>query len=194
MLWDDEYSQLGIAVRVSDQQGLDNIEKVRLAVLVEGMENTYWAMGREPLAFPTGDPGSVLLSDDGTHGDQVAGDGIFTFDAIATRKGGREEGGFNTWYLHYALPNDVGIRIIAYDVDGNSTIADTSLTIADCSQAELIIDTDVTGELIVCAQNQIILSGIAVKPGAELHLNAPNVTLGLNTRVETGALMTVGAM
>ena len=59
---------------------------------------------------------------------EVAGDGIFTFDAVATRKGDYE--GFNTWYSHFTLPHDVGIRIIAKDKDYNYTIADTRLTIA----------------------------------------------------------------
>lgn len=117
------------AVTVTDSQGLANIDWVRLAVLVDGAEEPPFAMGREPLAFPTGDAGGTYLYDDGTHGDETAGDGIFTFDAIATRKGDYE--GFNTWYTHYGLPHPVGIRIIAKDVDHNYTIADTTLTITE---------------------------------------------------------------
>jgi hypothetical protein len=113
---------------VTDAQGLANIDHVIMAVLVDGREAPPWPMGREPLAFPTGDLGSTYLFDDGTHGDEEAGDGIFTFDAVATRKGDYD--GFNTWYTHFTLPHDVGIRIIAKDKDGNYTIADTRLPIA----------------------------------------------------------------
>ncbi|MHC1725832.1 MAG: choice-of-anchor X domain-containing protein [Syntrophobacteraceae bacterium] len=120
---------VAFTARVTDAQGLDNIAWVNLSVLVEGREQPSWPMGRVPLAFPSGDPGSTPMYDDGTHGDAVAGDGIFTFDAVATRKGDYE--GFNTWYNHFTLPHDVGIRIIAKDKDENYTIADTRLTITD---------------------------------------------------------------
>jgi hypothetical protein len=119
---------VAFTAQVTDAQGLSNIDWVNLSVLVDGREEPPWPMGREPLAFPTGDPGATLMYDDGTHGDAVAGDGIFTFDAVATRKGDYE--GFNTWYSHFSLPHDVGIRIIAKDKDENFTIADTRLTIA----------------------------------------------------------------
>lgn len=114
--------------QVADAQGLSNIDWVNLSVLVDGREAPPWSMGRVPLAFPAGDPGSTRLYDDGTHGDAVVGDGIFTFDAVATRKGDYE--GFNTWYSHFSLPHDVGIRIIVKDKDQNYTIADTRLTVA----------------------------------------------------------------
>jgi hypothetical protein len=127
-----DYDDVTISVRVTitDLQGIGNIDWVRLTPLVEGQEEPAWAMGREPLAFPEGDPGSTLLYDDGTNGDVTAGDGIFSFDSIATRKGDRQEGGFNTWYQHYALPAPVGIRIIVKDNDNNYTIADTQLVIS----------------------------------------------------------------
>lgn len=115
--------------RVTDAQGLDNIAWVNLSVLIEGREQPSWPMGRAPLAFPSGDPGSTLMYDDGTHGDAAASDGVFTFNAVATRKG--DYAGFNTWYNHFTLPHDVGIRIIAKDKDENYTIADTRLTITD---------------------------------------------------------------
>lgn len=194
VLWDNDASRLTVNVNIADQQGLNTIEKVILTVLVDGMESTYWPMGREPLAFPTGDPGSTFLYDDGTHGDLVADDGVFSFDAIATRKGDRDENGFNTWYFHHTLPNDVGVRIIAYDLDGNSTIADSTLTIADCAQAEKILGTDINGQLIVCATDKITLAGIAIRAGAEVHLNASSVVFDPSTHVEKGATLTVGAM
>lgn len=128
VLLDYENSTIGVRVMVTDPQGTGNIEWVKLTPLVEGQEEPSWAMGREPLAFPTGDPGSTLLYDDGTHGDATAGDGIFSFDSIATRKGDYE--GFNTWYKHYSLPAPVGIRIIVKDKDNNYAIADTQFVIS----------------------------------------------------------------
>lgn len=191
VLWDDD-TQLSVTVNVSDNQGLENVEKVRLAVLVEGMENTHWPMGREPLAFPDGDPGSTLLYDDGTHGDLTEGDGVFSFDAIATRKGDRDEDGFNTWYFHYTLPNDVGIRILAHDLDGNSTIADTKLTIVDCTTEEKSIGQDVDGDLMLCVGDRITLGpNITVKRNSNVYLRAGNVVFGFNTSVEKGAVLSI---
>lgn len=105
---------------------LVNIDSVTLAVLADGVEEPIWSMPREPLAFPTGDPGATWLYDDGTNGDVAAADGVFSFGAIATRKG---DPSWNTWYTHYTLPYPVGIRIVAEDVDGNAAIADTVLWI-----------------------------------------------------------------
>ncbi len=122
---------LSARVTLTDPQGLNNIDWVRLVPLVEGQEEPPWAMGREPLAFPSGDSGSTLLYDDATHGDEIAGDGVYTFDSIATRKGDREgEHAFNTWYQHYSLPSPVGVRIITKDTDNNYSIADTQLVIS----------------------------------------------------------------
>ncbi len=132
-LWHDASAQIGVTVDVSDSQGLATVVGVRLVVLVEGIEEPEWSMPREPLAFPDGDSGSTILSDDGSNGDVIAGDGVFTFDAIATRKG--DTTSFNTWYTHYSLPHDVGIRIIAEDADGNFTIADTTLWITSENSA-----------------------------------------------------------
>ncbi len=134
VLPDIEDATIGVRVTITDLQGIDNIDWVRLTPLVEGQEEPAWAMGREPLAFPTGDPGSTLLYDDGTHGDETEGDGIFSFDSIATRKGGREEGEWNTWYRHYTLPAPVGIRIIVKDKDNNYAIADTELVISKTTE------------------------------------------------------------
>ncbi|MBW1646454.1 MAG: hypothetical protein JRJ56_09105 [Deltaproteobacteria bacterium] len=131
VLLDREGSTVAVRVRVSDPQGLGNLDWVRLLPLVAGQETTPWPMGREPLAFPTGDAGSTRLYDDGTHGDQVAGDGIYTFDRIATRKGDRGPEGWNSWYRHYSLPADLGIRIVVKDRDHNFALADTVLRLSD---------------------------------------------------------------
>ncbi len=138
VLLDIEDVTIGVRVTITDPQDIDNIDWVRLTPLVEGQESPAWAMGREPLAFPTGDPGSTLLYDDGTHGDETEGDGIFSFDSIATRKGDRQEGGFNTWYRHYTLPAPVGIRIIVKDKDNNYAIADTQLVISKTPIAPML--------------------------------------------------------
>jgi len=126
-LYHQDGVKIAVQVRITDPQGTGNIEWAKLTPLVEGQETPPWSMGREPLAFPTGDAGSTLLYDDGTHGDVTPDDGFFTFDSIATRKGDYD--GFNTWYNHYTLPAKVGIRIIVKDNDNNYAIADTELTI-----------------------------------------------------------------
>ncbi len=126
-------SRIKVKSHISDMQGLDNIEWVVLVPLVEGREYPDWPMGRVPLAFPTGDPGSVVLRDDGTAGDITAGDGIFSYNQVATRKGDYD--GFNTWYTHYELPAEVGIRVIVKDIDDNYGIADTNLMITNDAPA-----------------------------------------------------------
>ncbi len=129
-LLDQDGVTIAVQVKINDPQGIQNIDWVILSPLVEGQENPAWPMPSGPLAFPTGDSGSTYLYDDGTHGDAIAGDEIFSFDSIATRKGDRDgEGAFNTWYQHYPLPAEAGIRIIVKDEDNNYTLADTVLTI-----------------------------------------------------------------
>lgn len=130
-LLDQEEVTISVQVTVGDSQGRDNIDWVTLLPLKEGQEKPPWSMGREPIAFPSGDPGSTRLYDDGTHGDALAHDGIYTFDSIATRKGNRDGDSWNTWYQHYTLPADLGIRVVVKDLDNNYTIADTTLRITD---------------------------------------------------------------
>ncbi|MBF0258657.1 MAG: hypothetical protein HQK62_07450 [Desulfamplus sp.] len=130
-LLDQDGVTIAAQVKISDPQGNDNIDRVTLLPLIEGQEKPSWAMGRVPLSFPSGDPGSTRLYDDGTHGDATANDGIYTFDSIATRKGDRDSDGWNTWYQHYELPSDLGIRIVIMDKDNNYTIADSTLRITD---------------------------------------------------------------
>ena len=144
LLHEDDVT-ITVEVAVGDLQGLGTLEWVQLCILVDGRESPDYPMVRAPLAFPADDPGSTLLYDDGTHGDQVAGDGIYMFDAIATRKGDYD--GWNTWYSHVTLPEDVGIRIIARDEDGNYCIADTLLTITDTMQPTCEGDFDHDGDV-----------------------------------------------
>lgn len=137
---DQDGVAIGVQVAITDPQGIGTLAWVRLLPLVEGQEYPSWYMGREPLAFPSGDPGSTALYDDGTHGDVLAGDGIYSFDSIATRKTIREgEYASNTWYQHYTLPSPVGIRIIAKDEDNNYVIADTELMISDVAVNQVIL-------------------------------------------------------
>jgi hypothetical protein len=139
-LLDDPEARIGIRVTIVDDKGPANIERVLMEPIIEGRESPDWAMGREPLAYPAGYPGGdfgwSLLYDDGTHGDAVAGDGVFSLDSIATRQSGRGEGDWNTWYQHVTLPASLGIRIIAKDGDGNYGIADTQLLITETPNSE----------------------------------------------------------
>lgn len=126
----DDKMQIAVEAAISDEQGLENIESVILRILVEGREQTDWIMARPPLAFPDTDYSHTLLYDDGTNGDAVAGDGIYSFDAIRTR-------GYSEWFDHYTPPSDIGVRIIVKDVDENYAIADTVLTITDQPRGDL---------------------------------------------------------
>jgi hypothetical protein len=142
-LLDLENESIAVQVKVYHPNGINQIDSVILLPLIEGQESPAWTMGRGPLAFPSGDPGSVRLYDDGTHGDIIAGDGIYTFDRIATRKNERQEGGWNTWYSHYTLPADVGIRVVVKDLDNNYAVADTVLSITD-DPNDLLQTPDIT--------------------------------------------------
>ncbi len=139
-LWHDASAQIGIEVDISDAQGVSNVEWVRLDVLVEGFEEPDFYMPRLPLAFPATDGDWTLLHDDGTHGDVTAGDGTFTHDAIATRKGSYDD--WNTWFTNFSLPHDVGIRIVVKDLDGNYTTADTNLWISAINEDPTHIFSD----------------------------------------------------
>ena len=119
----DGTTTVTVYAKVSDAQGLDNIEWVKMHTLVEGVEYVDWKLFNpawsttEPLFY------NATLYDDGTHGDKTAGDGIFTNNTLRTR-------GDSGFYNRYTLPNDVGIRVVAKDVDSNYAIADTSLSVA----------------------------------------------------------------
>lgn len=119
----DGTTTVTVYAKVSDAQGLDNIEWVKMRTLVEGVEYVDWKLfnpgwsNTEPLFY------NPVLYDDGTHGDKTAGDGIFTNNTLKTR-------GDSGFYDHYTLPQDVGIRVVAKDVDSNYVIADTNLSVA----------------------------------------------------------------
>lgn len=168
-----------ITATVSDAQGRNTLDWVNLSTLVEGREQPTWSMGRVPLAFPSGDPGSTRMYDDGTHGDVTANDGVFTFNEVATRKG--DYSGFNTWYSHFSLPHDVGLRIIAKDKDENYTIADTLLKIAYISAAPQSLNLG-TGQV-----SHITIFGI----GSTFTVQSSNPTVA--TATINGAQVTVSS-
>jgi hypothetical protein len=64
------------------------------------------------------------MYDDGTHGDLVAGDGIYTNDTIRTNP-------TCNFYERFTLPKEVGVRIVARDEDHNYVLADTCLTVVN---------------------------------------------------------------
>ncbi len=167
-------STIAISVNVNDPQGLSDIESVRIETLVEGLEEPEFYMGREPLAFPTGDPGGTLLYDDGTHGDTTAGDGIFSFDAIATRKGGYDGPyAYNTFYTQFSLPHNVGVRIVAKDKSQNYAIVDVPLTITDDAQDIIPSDQVIVSDYAAVLQENF---DITLQP-VDIFGQAYNVTL-----------------
>ena len=126
----DGATTIVIAVTVSDSQGAGNIEWVRIHSLVDGLEAPEW-LNFDPLSFFW-----PLLLDNGSNGDEVAGDGIYTFNAVSTTLNA------SNFYTRYSLPHDVGIRVVAKDKDGNYAIADTRLTVTN--QALPIVSVSAT--------------------------------------------------
>jgi hypothetical protein len=113
----DGTTRTTVTATVSDAQGPATISWVRLKSLVDGLETPEWMTGYEPLAYDNWN-----LYDDGTHGDRVAGDGIYTNDTIRTNP-------TCNFYERFTLPKDVGVRIVARDENNNYVMADTSLTV-----------------------------------------------------------------
>jgi hypothetical protein len=99
------------------------IEWVKIKSLVEGRESPEWLI-YDPLSY------DAPLYDDGTQGDVVAGDGVYTNNAIRTNS-------ISNFYSRYTLPHDVGIRVVAKDVDDNYVMADTSIPV---STDDLVVD------------------------------------------------------
>ncbi len=122
----DDTTPMTVYVTVSDPQGLDNIEYVRVISLGEyGREGAEWyTFFRTPLGFG-GDSSSGDATDDGTYGDVTAGDGTYTLDFMRTRAGSQ-------FYEHYTdMPVDAPIRILVKDKDGNYALADTLLRVTN---------------------------------------------------------------
>jgi hypothetical protein len=114
-LVNDGTTKITIRATVSDAQGLATINRVRLQYLVDGLEKPAWLVG-DPVYY------DAVMYDDGTHGDLVAGDGIYTNNTIRTNPN-------SNFYERYSLPRNLGIRIIARDQDRNYVLADTELAV-----------------------------------------------------------------
>ena len=114
----DETKTITVTAQLSDAKGLGNIHWVRMVSLWDGVENpegvTYL-----PLLFGSGD-----LYDNGTHGDLVAGDGIYTNNTITINK-------WSEFYTMNRLPKKVGLRLIAKNQDSHYTIADTEIMVGN---------------------------------------------------------------
>ena len=110
----DNVTSITIMARVSDPQGLGNIDWVKMTTMVGGLEYPEW-LNATPLNF------WPILYDDGTHGDAVAGDGIFTNNTLRTQT--------SNFYQHFPAPCPVGIRIMAKDKNDNHSLVDTTLLV-----------------------------------------------------------------
>lgn len=117
VLLNDGTSQVTVTAAVSDAQGLETISWVRMHSLVDGLEKPEWLIN-EPISY------DWTLYDDGTHGDQAAGDGIYTNDTIRAKLD-------SNFYQQFSLPKNLGIRIIARDENYNYVMADTVLKVAN---------------------------------------------------------------
>jgi hypothetical protein len=113
----DPGATVSVRAAVSDAQGRANIQWVKVIGLVNGLEHPDW-LNFDPLTF-----GDARLFDDGTHGDQVANDGMYTLDSIGTT--------LNASSFFNTLPRYAGVRIIAKDLNGNYSIADTKLLVTN---------------------------------------------------------------
>jgi hypothetical protein len=113
----DGTTRLTIMAKVQDAQGLKTIEKVLLHSLVEGLEYPNWMQWGEPVRWD-----DFGLYDDGTHGDAVARDGVFTNNTLRSYLD-------SSFYTKFTLPRNIGIRIVAKDKGGNYGIADTILKV-----------------------------------------------------------------
>ncbi len=110
----DGATTIKVTATVSDPQGLATIASVKWILLIDGHEHTG---GNNPIYS-----NSYWLYDDGTTGDEVAGDGVFTKGEIRTSTGSSE-------YDDLTLPYAFGFRVVVTDGDGNHTVADSTLTV-----------------------------------------------------------------
>ena len=108
-----------ITVTAQLRQGLGQPPVGSYTVLVGGGGATPEGMIYMPLWFGSGD-----LYDDGSHGDLVKGDGIYTNDTIMINK-------WSEFYLMNPLPKKVGLRLIAKNNDSHYTIADTEFMVGN---------------------------------------------------------------
>jgi hypothetical protein len=115
----DDTKFITVTAQLGDANGLGNLEWVHILSLWDGVELPPEGMIYMPLWF-----GSDLLYDNGTHGDLVAGDGIYTNNTITVQK-------WSEFYKWNRLPKKVGLRLIAKNKDSNYTIADTEFMVGN---------------------------------------------------------------
>jgi hypothetical protein len=115
----DNTKFITVTAQLSDAKGVGNIEWVRILSLWDGRELPPEGLIYLPLKF-----GSDFLYDDGSHGDLVAGDGIYTNDTITVQK-------WSEFYTMNRLPKKVGLRLIAKNQDSHYTIADTEFMVGN---------------------------------------------------------------
>ena len=115
----DDTKFITVTAQLSDAKGLGNIEWVRILPLWDGVEFPEGVIYM-PLWFGCG----ADLYDDGTHGDLVAGDGIYTNNTITVQK-------WSEFYTRNRLPKKVGLRLIAKNKDSHYTIADTEFMVGN---------------------------------------------------------------
>jgi hypothetical protein len=110
----DNATFITVMARVYDPKGLTNLDSVKMTTMAGGLEFPEW-LNATPLNF------WPVLYDDGTHGDELAGDGIFTNDTMRTQE--------SNFFERLPAPCQVGIRIVAKNKDDHYSIADTRLSI-----------------------------------------------------------------
>lgn len=114
----DDLTRVTVMAKVQDAQGLKTIESVKLHSLVDGLELPNW-LNVEPVRWD-----GFGLYDDGTYGDAVAGDGVFTNNTLRSYT-------YSSFYTKYALPRTIGIRVVAKDKVGNYGMADANIRIVE---------------------------------------------------------------
>ena len=115
----DDTQFITVTAQLSDVKGLGNLQWVHILSLWDGGELPPEGMIYLPLRF-----GSDFLYDDGSHGDLVAGDGIYTNNTITVQK-------WSEFYTMNRLPKKVGLRLIAKNTDSHYTIADTEFMVGN---------------------------------------------------------------
>jgi hypothetical protein len=104
----EDTSPLTVTAQISDPKGRDNLQYVYMQVLVDGLEMPAWLTnGYKPIT-------EAQMFDSGSNG-------IFTCTSELYK--------ISSFYTHYRLPHEVGVRIIVKNKDANYMIADTTITI-----------------------------------------------------------------
>jgi hypothetical protein len=103
----EDTTPLTVTAQVSDPKGLANLQYVYMQVLVDGLEQPAWLTN----AWKPFSEAQMVDS----------GGGIFTCTSNLQN--------YSSFYTHYKLPHEVGVRIIAKNKDEHYMIADTTITI-----------------------------------------------------------------